>query len=304
MASIIDNIKAGFARGTLLVRLIYLNVAVFLLVHLVAVILTLWNIHPTAWMAYIDLPSDIGELLHRPWTLLTYMYVHYDVWHILFNMLWFYWFGNIFLQYFTPKQMGGLYLLGGLAGALFYVAAYNIFPYFADKQGMMCGASAAIMAVVLAITVRVPDYKVNLLFLGAVSLKYIAAVTILIDLFSMTSANAGGHIAHIGGAVMGILFTQFWKRGKDLTRPVNTVIDAIVTLFSRPRFKVHRPPHTASSHSTASSHRRPESDYEYNARKKREMEEIDTILDKIKKSGFSALTDVYNKRLFDAGKKN
>ena len=81
MASIIDNIKAGFARGTLLVRLIYLNVAVFLLVHLVAVILTLWNIHPTAWMAYIDLPSDIGELLHRPWTLLTYMYVHYDVWH-------------------------------------------------------------------------------------------------------------------------------------------------------------------------------------------------------------------------------
>ena len=304
MASIIDNIKAGFARGTLLVRLIYLNVAVFLLVHLVAVILTLWNIHPTAWMAYIDLPSDIGELLHRPWTLLTYMYVHYDVWHILFNMLWFYWFGNIFLQYFTPKQMGGLYLLGGLAGALFYVAAYNIFPYFADKQGMMCGASAAIMAVVLAITVRVPDYKVNLLFLGAVSLKYIAAVTILIDLFSMTSANAGGHIAHIGGAVMGILFTQFWKRGKDLTRPVNAVIDAIVTLFSRPRFKVHRQPHTASSHSTASSHRRPESDYEYNARKKREMEEIDTILDKIKKSGYSALTEEEKKRLFDAGKKN
>ena len=304
MASIIDNIKAGFARGTLLVRLIYLNVAVFLLVHLVAVILTLWNIHPTAWMAYIDLPSDIGELLHRPWTLLTYMYVHYDVWHILFNMLWFYWFGNIFLQYFTPKQMGGLYLLGGLTGALFYVAAYNIFPYFTDKQGMMCGASAAIMAVVLAITVRVPDYKVNLLFLGAVSLKYIAAVTILIDLFSMTSANAGGHIAHIGGAVMGILFTQFWKRGKDLTRPVNAVIDAIVTLFSRPRFKVHRPPHTASSHSTASSHRRPESDYEYNARKKRDMEEIDTILDKIKKSGYSALTEEEKKRLFDAGKKN
>lgn len=304
MASIIDNIKAGFARGTLLIRLIYLNVAVFLLVHLVAVILTLWNIHPTAWMAYIDLPSDIGELLHRPWTLLTYMYVHYDVWHILFNMLWFYWFGNIFLQYFTPKQMGGLYLLGGLAGALFYVAAYNIFPYFTDKQGMMCGASAAIMAVVLAITVRVPDYKVNLLFLGAVSLKYIAAVTILIDLFSMTSANAGGHIAHIGGAVMGILFTQFWKRGKDLTRPVNAVIDAIVTLFSRPRFKVHRQPHTASSHSTASSHRRPESDYEYNARKKREMEEIDTILDKIKKSGYSALTEEEKKRLFDAGKKN
>lgn len=304
MVSIIDNMKGGFMRGSLLIRLIYINVAIFLLVHLVAIILTLWNVNSTAWMAYIDLPSDLGLLLRRPWTLVTYMFVHYDIWHILFNMLWFYWFGGIFLRYFTPKHLMGLYLLGGLAGALFYILAYNIFPYFADKQGMMCGASAAIMAVVLAITVRVPDYKINLLFIGAVSLKYIAAVTVLIDLFSMTSANAGGHIAHIGGAVMGILFTQFWKRGKDLTRPVNAVIDAIVTLFSRPRFKVHRPPHTASSHSTASSHRRPESDYEYNARKKREMEEIDTILDKIKKSGYSALTEEEKKRLFDAGKKN
>ena len=140
MASIIDNIKAGFARGTLLVRLIYLNVAVFLLVHLVAVILTLWNIHPTAWMAYIDLPSDIGELLHRPWTLLTYMYVHYDVWHILFNMLWFYWFGNIFLHYSTTKQMLVLYFLGVLAGALSSVAAYNIFPSIAAKPGMSFAA--------------------------------------------------------------------------------------------------------------------------------------------------------------------
>ena len=225
--------------------------------------------------------------------------------HYLFNMLWFYWFGNIFLQYFTPKQMGGLYLLGGLAGALFYVAAYNIFPYFADKQSMMCGASAAIMAVVLAITVRIPDYKVNLLFLGSVSLKYIAAVTVFIDLFSMTSANAGGHIAHIGGAVMGILFAVFWKRGKDLTRPINAFVDIIFTFFSRPRFKVRRPRYTKSSGSTTSGgRRRPESDYEYNARKKREMDEIDAILDKIKKSGYSALTEAEKKRLFDAGKPN
>lgn len=304
MASIIDNIKGGFVKGSPLIRLIYVNVALFLLVHLVAVILTLWNISPTAWLAYIDLPSDIGLLLHRPWTLLTYMFVHYDVWHILFNMLWFYWFGTIFLQYFTPKHLVGLYFLGGLAGALFYVAAYNIFPYFADKQSMMCGASAAIMAVVLAITVRVPDYKVNLLFLGAVSLKYIAAVTVLIDLFSMTSANAGGHIAHIGGAVMGIAFALCWKRGKDLTHPVNALIDFFFTYFSRPRFKVRRQRRTTTSGSTTSSRRRPESDYEYNARKKREMDEIDAILDKIKKSGYSALTEAEKKRLFDAGKSN
>lgn len=303
MASILDNVKASFARGTVLMRIIYINVAVFLLVHLVSVILTLCNVGSSSWLSFIELPSEPYFLVRRLWTLVTYMFVHYDIWHILFNMLWLYWFGSIFLQYFSPRHLGGLYFLGGLAGALFYLLAYNIFPYFEGRQGMMCGASAAIMAIVLAITVRVPDYKVNLLFLGAVPLKYIAGVTVLIDLFSMTSLNAGGHIAHIGGAVMGILFTVCWKRGKDLTRPVNALIDAVVSCCHRPRFKVHRGTSAAQGKDSARG-RRPETDYEYNARKKREADEIDAILDKIKKSGYTALSEEEKKRLFDAGKRN
>ena len=286
MASIIDNIKAGFARGTLLVRLIYLNVAVFLLVHLVAVILTLWNIHPTAWMAYIDLPSDIGELLHRPWTLLTYMYVHYDVWHILFNMLWFYWFGNIFLQYFTPKQMGGLYLLGGLAGALFYVAAYNIFPYFwpMTDYSFLLGASASVLGIVTATAYREPNYPIRLLFIGTIRLKYLALIVIGLDVLAITAENAGGHIAHLGGALAGLWFAASLSKGADLTRWINRATDWVTGVFRprprKPKMKIHYGANTDR-----------QKDYDYNARKKAQNDEIDRILDKVRKSGYHGLTE-------------
>ncbi len=305
MADIIDNLKRQFRRSPLLMQLIYINVAVFLLVHIISIGLMLFNANTVSWLQYIELPSDLHLLLPRLWTIITYMFVHYDVWHILFNMLWLYWFGAIFLLYFSPKHLGGLYFLGGIAGAVFYLAAYNIFPYFADKQGMMCGASAAIMAIVFATTIRVPDYKVNLFLIGQVSLKYIAGATVIIDLLSMSTPNAGGHIAHIGGAVMGIVFALCWNRGKDLTAPINRMIDFVVTRLSRPHIKLRRSKATASTTSAnPSAHRRPETDSEYHARKKREMDELDAILDKIKKSGYSALSSEEKKRLFEAGKRN
>ena len=224
------------------------------------------------------------------------MFVHYDVWHILFNMLWLYWFGQIFLMSFSEKQMVGLYLLGGIAGGLLYLLSYNLFPYFDGKEGLMCGASASIIAIVVATAFRMPDYKVNLLFLGAISLKYIALVTIIIDLLSVTSANGGGHIAHLGGALLGYWFIVRWEKGKDLTAPVNKLIDKIVTGFKpRPKIKVSRPSNRSSS--------RPETDMEYRARKKKENDEIDSILDKIKKSGYTSLSAEEKKRLFEAGKK-
>ena len=140
------------------------------------------------------------------------------------------------------------------------------------------------------------DYKVNLLFLGAISLKYIALVTIIIDLLSVTSANGGGHIAHLGGALLGYWFIVRWEKGKDLTAPVNKLIDKIVTGFKpRPKIKVSRPSNRSSS--------RPETDMEYRARKKKENDEIDSILDKIKKSGYTSLSAEEKKRLFEAGKK-
>jgi membrane associated rhomboid family serine protease len=308
MAGIIDRLKYQFDSAPSLKRLIYINVAVFIAVHLVSVVLMLFNIDTMQWLSYIEVPSALHILPYRVWTLFTYMFVHYDLWHILFNMMWLYWFGTIFMQYFSQKHLSVLYVLGGLAGAALYLFSYNVFPYFAGKDGMMCGASASIMAIVFATTLRVPNYKINLMFIGSVSLKYIALVTILIDFLSMTSSNAGGHFAHIGGALMGVIFAMSWNKGKDILRPINKIIDKLVTIWRAPHIKIRRPvkkknfTHTSEEKKTPHTHKRPETDSEYNARKKREAEEINKILDKVKKSGYAALTTEEKQRLFDAKK--
>ncbi len=304
MAGIIDSLKYRFNNAPVLKQLIYTNVAVFVAVHLVSVILLLFNIDTKTWLSYIEVPSDLNILPYRLWTILTYMFVHYDVWHILFNMLWLYWFGEIFIQYFSQRHLTALYFMGGIAGAIMYLLSYNIFPYFADRQGMMCGASAAIMAIVFATTLRTPDYKINLMFIGSISLKYIAGVTILIDLLSMTSPNAGGHFAHIGGAIMGIIFGWFWNKGKDILRPINGFMDKIVTLFQRPYIRIKKPKISRQKSDENKRRSRPESDEEYHMRKKRENDEIDRLLDKIKKSGYSALTTEEKQKLFDVRKNN
>lgn len=162
--SIIDKLKQQFRQGSVLLKLIYINVAIFLLLRLTWVVLMLFNIDGYVILPFIEMPSIPYEFITHPWTLLTYMFVHYDVWHILFNMLWLYWFGQIFLMSFSEKQMVGLYLLGGIAGGLLYLLSYNLFPYFDGKEGLMCGASASIIAIVVATAFRMPDYKVNLLF--------------------------------------------------------------------------------------------------------------------------------------------
>lgn len=297
MGRIFDRLIRVYRDGTVLVKLIYLNAAVFLIVRLMLVFLMLFNIKGQALLYYFEVPSNIYLLLTRPWTLLTYMFFHFDVWHLLFNMIWFYVFGRIFLSFFSEKQMGGLYLLGGWAGAVLYLLAYHVFPYFAGVNGFLLGASGAVLAIVVATAVHAPDYRLNLLFLGAIPLKYIALVTILIDLLSLTSGNGGGHIAHLGGALMGWWFVWAWHRGRDLTKRINRVIDMLSSLFKPRRKKmkvswINREPVS-----------RAESDMEYNARKNREMEEIDRILDKIKQSGYSALTAAEKKKLFDASKK-
>lgn len=305
MAGIIDDLKYRFNNAPTLKQLIFVNVGVFVAVHLVSVILLLFNISSSAWLSYIEVPSNLALLPYRVWTLFTYMFVHFDMWHILFNMLWLYWFGDIFIRYFSQKHLVVLYIMGGLAGAALYLLSYNIFPYFADKHSMMCGASAAIMAVVFATTLRAPDYKVNLLFIGSVSLKYIAGITILIDLLSMTSPNAGGHFSHIGGALMGVAFGWFWNKGKDIFQPINHLLDRMVSLIKTPHIRIKKqktPSNKKQTSDNTTHHRRPESDEEYLMRKKRENEEIDRILDKVKKSGYSALTIEEKQKLFDVRK--
>lgn len=292
MDGIFTNLKERFRSGGILTQLIYINIGVFIIARLTIIALQLFNADENLVMDYLQLPAFPYFLLHKPWTIITYMFTHYSFLHILFNMLWLYWFGKIFLFYFNGRQLGGLYIIGGIAGALLFILSYNIFPYFEDNVifSSLMGASASVMAIVFAISFYQKDYAIDLLFFGRIKLLYLALFTIAIDMLTITSGNAGGHIAHIGGALTGIGFASLIKNGKDITNSINKVIDVIVNLGKkRPKMKV--------------TYKRPETDYEYNTRKQQETETIDRILDKLKHSGYESLSSEEKKRLFDASKK-
>ena len=285
----ITDLKRKFQQGDIVLRLVYVNVAVFLAVTLVQIFLTLFNVPSSPWMNYLELPAWTEVFIRRPWTLITYMFMHAGVLHILFNMLWLFWFGRLFLAFFSSKHLRGLYFLGGICGGLLYMLAYNVFPYFQDAvySSYLLGASASVLAIVVAVSVREPNYPVQFLFIGTVRLKYVALFMVALDLLFMTSDNAGGHIAHLGGALAGWWFAAGLQSGHDATKWINLVCDWFAGL-GRP-VKVH--------------YGGRQTDYEYNARKKEREAEIDRILDKLRKSGYNSLTDDEKKSLFDASKK-
>ena len=279
MDGIFTNLKRMFQSGNILSKLIYINVGLFILIRLASVLFMLFNVQGVPFLQYLQLPASPELLLFRPWTLFTYMFTHFDFLHILFNMLWLYWFGGLFLNFFNERQLGGLYILGGLAGAILFVLAYNIFPYFQNVASFsyLMGASASVMAIVFAVSFYRKDLEINLFLIGRIKLIYLAIFTLVIDLLAMTSDNAGGHIAHIGGALFGMWFASRIRNGKDLTAPMNRLIDWFVNLGKRkPKMRV--------------TYKRNETDYEYNARKHQESVDLDTILDKLKRSGYESLS--------------
>ena len=296
MASFISDLKSRFHRGDINLQLIYINVGVFVVTTLVSVFLRLFNIGDASWMNFMTLPASIPEFLKQPWSLLSYMFLHADPLHLLFNMLCLYWFGQLFLSFFSARHFRGLYLLGGICGGLFYMLALNVFPYFTPYIyiSTLLGASASVLAIVVATAVREPEYRVNFMFIGTVRLKYVALFMVVTDLLFVTSGNGGGHIAHLGGALAGWWFAWSLRKGKDVTKWINGVLDGCSGVWSKlsskkPKMKVSKGGRAA--------------DYDYNARKKQQSEEIDRILDKLKKSGYGSLTTEEKKRLFDASKK-
>lgn len=276
-------------------KFIFINVAVFFAIHVVGVVATLFQLSSLDPLAILAVPSQFNILLIRFWTLFTYMFVHVGFIHILFNMLWLYWFGNIFLSYFNDRTLGSLYVIGGLAGALLYILAFNSIPYYLDMgHGVMIGASASVMAIVFAAAFYRKDATLNLFLFGRIKIIYIALVVFAIDFFSLSSGNnPGGHVAHIGGAIAGYLFAIQYKKGKDFTLPISRFLDRIANLFKKRKFK--------GAHKVV--YKRAETDYDYNYRKHQESKKIDEILDKLKQSGYNSLTSEEKRQLFDAGQK-
>ncbi len=291
---ILDEIKQSFKQGGALTRLIYINIAVFVAIHLLYVVFSLIghaDYFPlTTWLS---VPASPEALLFQPWSIITYMFLHFDFLHIVFNMLYLYWFGRIFMQYFNPRQLLGVYFMGGLSGALLYIISYNVFPvlYEMAPNTIMMGASASVMGIIFAVARYAPNFKVHLLIIGPVKLIHIALVLFVLDLIAIpTMSNTGGHLAHIGGALFGVYFSARINKGKDITMGFNRMMDKLVSLFSsRSKMKV-----------THKMNRRTMSDMEYNAQKRAQQKDIDRILEKIKSSGYDSLTKQEKEDLFNA----
>ena len=283
-------------------QLILVNVGVFVFIHLVKLFLFFFNPGNlegifSEFVSYLSIPSNTKTLLFRPWTIITHMFLHVGFWHILFNLLWYYWFGTILREFLGNKRILPVYIYGGLAGAALYIVAFNIFPVFEGAVGVSSamGASAAVLATVVAAATAQPNYTIYLLLLGPVKIKYIAIISVILDVVFLPDGNPGGHIAHLGGAAFGFIFIKQLQKGNDWSRGFNKMIDNLGGLFkkkSKIKVEYKRP--------VRRSERK-----DYHVKKKRTNEhQLDTILDKISQSGYDSLSKEEKEFLFKQSRKN
>jgi membrane associated rhomboid family serine protease len=290
---IAEEIRNSYKHSNALFKLIYLNLAVFLIINIIHVFFFFFQFDwdKAGFVRWLEVPAYLPNLAHKPWTIITYMFTHEQFLHVLFNMLTLYWFGIIFLNYFDEKKLLNLYILGGIVGAIFYILAFNLFPVFHNALPLSAalGASASVIAIMIAISVYVPDNAVYLVLIGPVKLKYIALFFIFLDVLSIPIDNAGGHIAHLGGAFFGWLFAMQFKNGRDITKWFGHLMDGLFSLVKpRERIKV--------------AYRRPADEIEYNSQKVAQQADIDRILDKISKGGYDSLSKEEKDILFKMGK--
>jgi membrane associated rhomboid family serine protease len=297
----IQHRLSSFRFQSPVIQLLVINMIVFVLIKLYS-IATLLIFHSTpvmqskAFQGLVDLlamPYEFSELLTHFYTPITYMFVHLDFLHVLFNMLALYFFGNVFTSTLDEKKVWPLYIFGGLAGALISFTTQYI-PAFQglSQHGHLVGASASIMSILVATAIMNPNLPMQLFFVGEVKLKYVAVFYVLIDLASISSGkNLGGHTAHFGGMLMGIVAAYGWKKGFDITAGWGWLSDKIKSVFlqKKSKMKVVRG--------------RPLSDDQFNTIRKEKEITLDQILDKINKKGIDSLTPK-EKELLDKFSRN
>jgi membrane associated rhomboid family serine protease len=302
--SIKDDFKNSFNRpNSAHTQLIIINVVVFLVLAVLNVFSSLFGFSKVFDFVYdqFSIPPVFSDFLTRPWTIITYAFAHslQDIFHILFNMLVFFWFARLIVEYLGSDKVISLYVLGALAGGVAYLMVYNLVPFYIEQSGFpgMVGASAAVYAVVVAAATLLPNYTFHLLFIGPVKIKYIAAFYIVLSFLGSVGGNAGGNIAHLGGALMGYLFIVQIQRGNNIGAWVISTMNFFKSFFVRSsKIKVSYKKQTSS---------RPKS--HVGATKKNmtstSQAEIDAILDKISEKGYESLSKEEKQKLFNASKK-
>jgi len=297
-----DDIRSRWRHGGMLIRLVLVNIAVFLLVW--AAFGVLWAITQDRSLAmeyfhshvleYLVLPSDLGLLLRRPWTLVTTMFLHYEPGHLFWNMVLLWTIGRLYDDILGDRRLLGTYLLGGLAGSVLFVASNNLFPR-GEVLPTALGASGAVVSIVVMIASYRPDMLVNILLIGPVKLMYFAGVLILLDLIGMGSPDGVAHAAHIGGALYGFTAALMIKRGSDWSMGFTNGLERITDFLrgkKRSRLRVAKRP----------ARRGVMVDADFNAAKKEKQARVDAILDKISRSGYDSLSKEERDFLFHASK--
>lgn len=280
------------------VQLIIINVVVFLVMGILMVVLNVAGAAGVFAVIHkqIAIPALIGDFIQKPWTIITYAFAHdlSGIFHILFNMLFFYWFGKLFVEYLGSDKLIAVYFLGAFAGAIAYLLVYNLIPFYQARVpgGGMIGASAAVYAVAVATATLLPDYTFFLLFLGPVRIKYIAAFYIFISFLGSVGPNEGGNVAHLGGALIGFVYIKQLQAGNNWGAWITLTLDWFRRLFAGKR-------HVKVSYRKASAPR-PAAKGKASSIS---QDEIDTILDKISDGGYESLTKEEKEKLFNASKK-
>jgi len=292
--SIFDDIKEMLGHGNMPTKIILVNIFTFVLIGVF-----LRYLFPTLYVGLLDylaLSSDIWWNLKHPWVFVTHLFLHAGVYHILWNLLLYYWFGRIVGDLVGDDKILPLFIYGGLMGAIIYMISY----YFISPESILAaraiGASASVMATVVAAGILAPDYKMNLILIGQVSIKWIVLGLLILDMVGTSGMNnTGGHFAHLGGAFFGWLFISNLKNGNDLAKPFNTLLKNLGSFFN---FKKKKSP-------LSIKHRRKSLNTKTTTNKKDEklQARVDEILDKINVKGYDQLSEEEKEFLFIASKK-
>lgn len=285
MASFLDNLKFKYRNGNTISRIIFILAGIFILMRFLLIVMKTLNVDGRGFLELFELPSDFSMLLKKPWSIFSYMFVHYEFIHVVLNMFVLYIFGLFCSRIFTSREIISLYIAGGIAGALFFIFSYQFLPVYSgmENSGSLLGASASILALGTAGAVFRPEKEEKFPFIGSIKIKYIVIALIVIDLLSLEGDNAGGTLAHIGGIIAGVVAGFCYKKN----------------LFSGFKFDLGK------NKKEKNKYRRPEKEETntYDFSNSNTGARLDQILDKIKKSGYSSLSDEEKKFLFDYGKK-
>lgn len=293
--SILDDLKLQFRMGDVTTKLIFWNCALFAIPAIFFGLLSLFNTN-IDYLKFVSLSSNPGDLLWKPWSIISYAFFHFGFLHIIFNLLMLNFVGKLFTTFFTQKQLLNLYMVSAIFAGLLYIICYMIFPALSRSDANLVGASGAIMALLVATATYQPMMEIRVFLFGNIKLFYLVLVLFVLDLIQLPMSNTGGHLAHIGGAFFGYFYIKVIQNGTDITLWFEKIISFFATLFGNrtkeaPFRKVHKS-YTVKQEKTVSKI----------VTKDKTQQQIDEILDKISKSGYDSLSKDEKEFLFKAGK--